>query len=171
MNRTSPSFSTVSSSFSDDSFEDVSQSLEEKQLTVRNLIHISVCSADITIGGTCPSSRTCYAVRTLYNHIRKCTAANCHVPKCGKYQSAFVHIQHCSAEVNCRICEPARSEYYHFFKPLGGPPPMPPQSKSPSSRIKRKKQEQQEQHFAPGICSPSPSPPRLSLGTPRERPL
>jgi hypothetical protein len=165
MNRTSPSFSPDSSSFSNDnSFDDVSQGLEEKQLTIRNLIHISSCSADLTIGGTCASSRTCYAVRTLYNHVSKCTFANCYVPKCGIYRSAFHHIQKCSADVKCRICEPARSEYCHFFKPLGGPPPMPPQSKPPSA--KRKQQEQ----FAPALCSSSSSRPRLSLGTRRVRP-
>ena len=165
MSRTSLNFNKVSSSFSNDnSFDDVSQGLEEKQLTIRNLIHISACSADLTIGGTCPSSRTCYAVRTLYKHVSKCTFANCHVPKCGIYRSALHHILQCSADVACRICEPARSEYYHFFKPLGGPPPIPPQSEPPLSSERK-----QQEHFAQAKYSLEGRP-RLSLGTPRARP-
>lgn len=145
--------SAVSSS-SNDTFSDTSKRLEKKQMMVKKLLHAAICSSNLSVGHKCSSPTTCFALQTLYDHVRRCVARKCPVPQCASYRHAYRHLRECTAN-DCIICEPARlsSEYVHFQPKCvvvddggghdGSPPSLFTEHSSPSS------------------------PPRLCLGTRR----
>ena len=103
----SPPPAMSSASQSNGSFSDVSKNLLLKQQTIKHLVHASICMVDLKIGATCSSCRNCYAMRTLYNHVSKCSNKHCLVPRCGNYRSAFRHLQRCR-NGDCLICQPVQ---------------------------------------------------------------